>query len=266
MDTVTVRDFSMAIEKQGQGDPALVFVHGFPLDHSMWKYQLEEFSADHLCVAPDLHGFGKSSRAFSKLTMEHMADDLEAMLEPAGILGKFVLVALSMGGYVALEFARKYADSLAGLILCDTRAGADTPAAAAGRQEMAERVEKEGVLPVVEAMFPKLIEQQWKKNNPSDAEHLWHMMMSSHPETVAAALRGMAERTDHTATLAQINVPTLVIVGDNDAITPPAESQAMAGALPQAELVEIAGAGHMAPLEKPADVNKAMRAFLQKLA
>ncbi len=265
MDTLKVRDFSMALERQGSGSPSLVFVHGFPLDHSMWKYQLEEFSTNHEVIAPDLHGFGKSSRAFSKLTMEDMADDLAAMLEAAELNEKIVLVALSMGGYVALEFARKYLDKLQGLILCDTRAGADTAEAAKGRHEMAERVEKEGVLPLVEAMFPKLIEQQWKKNNPSDAEHLWHIMMGSHPETVAAALRGMAERSDHTATLAEIDVPTLVIVGEHDVITPPSESDAMAKALPNAKLVKVAGAGHMAPLEKPAEVNAAIREFVNKL-
>ncbi|MDA7979650.1 MAG: alpha/beta hydrolase [Pirellulales bacterium] len=266
METVTVRDFTMAIQRQGQGTPALVLVHGFPLDHTMWKYQLAEFSQRHLVVAPDLHGFGKSSRTGGKLTMEHMADDLEAMLGAAGLEGKIVLIALSMGGYVALEFARKYADRLQGLVLCDTRAGADPPEAAEGRIAMAERVEKEGVLPVVEAMFPKLIEQSWKKDNPTDAELLWHMMMSAHPETVAAALRGMAERTDHKQTLAEINVPALVIVGEHDAITPPAESQSMAKSLPQATLVEIAGAGHMAPLEKPVEVNNALQEFLTQLS
>lgn len=265
METVQVNELAMAVERSGKGAPALLFVHGFPLDHSMWKYQVAEFSADHEVLAPDLRGFGKSGRAEGKLTMEHFADDLSHMLDAAGVKGKIVLVGLSMGGYVALEFAHKYRDKLKGLILADTRAGADTPEAAEGRRTMAGRVEKEGVVPVVEGMFPKLLGPDSKKNNPADAEHLWQGMMACHPESVAAALRGMAERKDHRENLAAIQVRTLVIVGEHDAITPPAESQAMAKAIPNAELVEIPAAGHMAPLEQPVPVNKAIRAFLKKL-
>jgi pimeloyl-ACP methyl ester carboxylesterase len=176
-----------------------------------------------------------------------------------------VFCGLSMGGYVAWQFWRRHGSRLSGLMLCDTRAVSDTPEAAAARREMADRVLREGPGPLVAQMMPKLFAPCTVQDQPEVVEALRRVMMQTDPRGIAAAARGMAERPDMLLQLSQINCPALVIVGELDVISTPEEMRAIAGAIPHARLVEIAGCGHMTPLERPAEVNAAMRAFLGDL-
>lgn len=249
---------------RGSGAP-LLLVHGFPLDHTMWAGQIAELSNSVRVIAPDLRGFGSSPTRGEKATMVQFADDLAALLDHLAIREPVVLCGLSMGGYIAFQFWRKYADRLRGLILCDTRAAADTPEAAAGRHAMAERVLREGPGPLVDAMLPKLFAESTRQQRPEIVEGLRRVMMANDPRGIAAAARGLAERPDMTAVLAEIRCPTLVVVGQSDAISPPGEMRGIASAIPGADFVEISAAGHMSPLENPAEFNAAALKFFQRV-
>ncbi len=244
---------------------AVLLVHGFPLDHSMWQAQIDDLAADCRVIAPDLRGFGRSGVTEGTVRMEQFADDLAALLDALGVTDPIVLCGLSMGGYIAFQFWRRHAARLRGLVLCDTRAVADTPAAADGRREMAARVLREGPSPLVESMLPRLFVPATLRERPDLVERIRGVMMGHDPRGLAAALLGMAERPDVTRWLGSITCPTLVLVGGEDVISPPTEMRGLAQAIPGAPLVEIAGCGHMSPVERPAEVTAAMREFFAAL-
>lgn len=262
MKSIAVNGTEIHYADRGTGMP-LLLVHGFPLDHSMW----DDANLDETVVriiAPDLPGFGLSPPRGETATMEQYADDLAGLLDALAI-DKAVLCGLSMGGYIALQFQRKYRERLKALILCDTRAAADTPEAARARGVMVERVLREGADPIIETMLPKLLAEKTKRENPQLIERLQRMVAGTDRRGIAAALRGMAARPDMTAVLPGISCPTLIIVGGEDGITPPIEMRSMAEAIPNAKYVEIAGAGHLAPLEAPAAVSLAIGDFLRSI-
>ena len=254
-------EISLNVAERGQGTP-LVLVHGFPLDHTMWQGQLDALAGKFRVLAPDLRGFGKSSVTPGTASMAQFADDLAEMLDKLAIPEPVVLCGLSMGGYVAWQFALRHRQRLAKLILCDTRAIADSSEAAAGRLKTAEQVLQEGSKVVADGMLPKLFAPQTQQHQPAIVEATKQVMLHTAPEGIAAALRGMAERPDVTSRLSEIDVPTLVICGEHDAIVKPTEMREIAAKLPQAKYVEIKDAGHMAPLEQPAAANAAIQAFL----
>lgn len=252
----------MRVEVSGAGPPIL-FVHGFPLDHTMWHAQAAAFSPTHRVILPDLRGFGASETVSGTLSMDRFADDLHALLEALSIVEPVTLCGLSMGGYIAWRFVDKYPARLRSLILCDTRAAADTPANAHNRLAMAERILNVGPEPAT-AMLPNLISTRTARQRPEILETLRETILSTSPEGIAAALRGMANRPDSTDLLPRIAVPTLLLVGADDRITPPDEMRQIAEAIPDAEFAEIPESGHMAPLENPTAVNAAIRRFLDQ--
>lgn len=251
----------MALVDQGAGAP-LVLVHGFPLDHSMWSEQIAVLCGRCRVLAPDLRGFGRSAVTDGKVTMEQFADDLAATLDALEVTEPITLCGLSMGGYVVFEFWRKYGDRLAGVILCDTRAAADTPEAAAVRRETAERVLREGPAPLVETMVPKLLAESTRNGRPEVVEAIRRMILETDPRGIAAASLGMAERIDFTGELDKITIPTLVLAGELDVISTPEEMVGICRAIPHGRFVEIPGAGHMTPMENPAEVNEVIVEFL----
>jgi esterase/lipase len=174
----------------------------------------------------------------------------------------FVLAGLSMGGYVALAYAKKYPTDLRGLVLIDTKAEADTAEGKQGRAKMIDLVRKDGSKAVADQMMPKMLAKDAAEQRPQTAQTLRRMMEACPPKTIEHALAAMRDRPDRSGELSQIKVPTLVIVGESDAITPPAAAEAMVNKVPGAQLVVIKGAGHMSPMEQPEQVNRALRAFL----
>ena len=282
MKSLRVNGTELKYVDRGTGLP-LVLVHGFPLDHTMWAGQLDGLSRppDELLlgeaflpteripplriIAPDLRGLGRSPAGDEKVTMEQFADDLAGLLDGLAIEEPAVVCGLSMGGYVAFQFWRRHAARLRGLILCDTRATADAPEVAVARLDMAERVLREGPSPLVEGMLPRLFAKITRQNHPERVEALRNVMMAGDRHGISAAALGMAERPDMTASLGKITCPTLVLVGQHDAISPPTEMLGIAEAIPGARFVEIPAVGHMAPLENPAEVNAAMLKFLATL-
>lgn len=259
--TIDVKGVRFQVVDQGIG-PTILFVHGFPLDHSMWVEQIAEFSKNYRVIVPDLRGFGGTDGALYSVSMEQFADDLADLLDALQVEGKVMFCGLSMGGYIAWQFALRHSDRLERLIQCDTRAAADTPEVAANRLKMADIALREGPEPVAWAMMPKLFAAQTVEKQPQIVEGVRKVVMASTPVAIAAGYRGMAVRPDVTSLLPSIRVPTLVIVGEHDAITPATEMKSVAESLPNAKYVLVKDAGHMAPLEKPREVNVAIHEFL----
>jgi len=261
MTRYAVGSIALNVVVAGSGPP-LVLVHGFPLDHRMWQAQIEALADEHLVIAPDLRGFGASDVTPGTVTMQQMADDLAALLDVLAVGQPVTLAGLSMGGYVAWQFALRHRPRLARLILCDTRAQADTPEAAAGRLALADRVVAEGAAVVAETLLPRLFAPSTYTQRPALVAATREVILRTNPEGIAAALRGMAQRPDVRPQLREIEVPALVLGGEEDAISPPEEMQQIAQALPRGMWVPIPQAGHMAPCEQPQQVNQAIRQFL----
>ena len=264
--TQNVNGINMAYDERGPGggDVPAVLLHGFPLDATMWEAQAQALGdAGYRVIAPDLPGFGRS-RSDAPFTMDSQADAVHALLDSIGAL-PCVLVALSMGGYIALAYAKKYPADLRGLVLVDTKAEADTAEGKAGRQKMIDLVRKEGSKAVADQMMPKMLAKDAAAQRPQQAQALRRIMEACPPKTIENALAAMRDRPDRTGELATIKVPTLVIVGESDQITPPDVAETMAKKIPGAQLVKIRGAGHMSPMEQPEQVNQAIQVFLDGL-
>lgn len=261
-----VGQYTIAYVDQGQGLP-LLFVHGFPLDHSMWEYQIRSLADSCRVLAPDLPGFGASSPLSAEvMRMEDFADCLAEFLTAVGVTGPVVFCGLSMGGYIAWQFWRRHAGRLRALILCDTRAAPDTPEAAEQRRVNAARVLSEGPDFFVDMMIPRLFAPGRVTENAPIVTKIRQVMRQTSRETIAAALRGMAERPDARPWLGEIRLPTLVLVGQEDALSTPAEMEAIAQAIPGSRFVVIPDAGHLAPVENPEATNAAIRQFIHDLA
>jgi 3-oxoadipate enol-lactonase len=261
MKTVRVNDLEMAVVEEGSGLP-LLLVHGFPLDHTMWKYQIDAFSQHCRVIAPDLRGFGRTPVGDARSTMEQMADDLHALLDALGVQEPVLFCGLSMGGYVGWQFARKYESRLKALVACDTRVIADSAEQAASRRELAERVLREGPAPVAESMIPKLFSSETQSRRPDLVQATREVILRTSPEGVAAALRGLAERPDMTEFVTKLEVSALVIVGEHDAISSSEEMEGIAESMPNAAWVVVPNAGHLSPLENPEVFNQALAQYI----
>jgi 3-oxoadipate enol-lactonase len=252
------------VADEGAGAPVLL-VHGFPMNHTMWESQLAQLTEQWHVIAPDLRGFGQSGVTPGTVTIAQHADDLAALLDALAVTEPVVLVGLSMGGYIAFQFYQSHRNRLRGLVLCDTRAVADTSEAAAARRETAQRVEREGPQVLAETMVPKMLSPATFQTRPDIVNYLERMIRGGNPAGLAASARGLAERPDFTPLLPRIDCATLIIVGKDDAISTPQEMAGVARAIPGAKLVEIEAAGHVSPMERGGEVNGAILDFLQRL-
>jgi pimeloyl-ACP methyl ester carboxylesterase len=239
----------------GEG-PAILWIHGFPFASSIFESQLAIRGVRH--VMPDLPGFGQSRPSGGALSIDDYARLMLDLLDHRGI-DRAVFAGLSMGGYICLAAARLAPERLRGLILIDTRETADTEEARKGRYESIEKVKKEGVAPIVASMLSKMV----TRAAPREVrDRVREIMTSTSPEGAIAALTAMAGRPDSTATLPLIRVPTLILVGEDDTITPPSDAERMTAAIAGARLVRIAGAAHASVFEKPVEANRAVASFV----
>ncbi|MFN0199597.1 MAG: alpha/beta fold hydrolase [Planctomycetaceae bacterium] len=261
MKTIQAAGTTFAVHDKGTG-PAILFVHGFPLDHTMWDAQIESLERTHRVIAPDLRGFGKNAAADGTLTMEQFADDLAAILNALSVTGPVTYCGLSMGGYIAWQFVRRHRRRLGSLILCDTLARADAPEAAEQRLKTAETVLAQGAEVMAKAMPMKLFADSTLQHKPAIVERIKQTIRNTAPTSIAAALRGMSARSDSTELLSEIDVPTLVICGAEDKITTADEMRKLATAIDESEYAEVKNAGHMSPMEQPEAVSAAIRQFL----
>ncbi|MFG2695557.1 alpha/beta fold hydrolase [Kitasatospora sp. NPDC048407] len=254
------------VRANGTGTP-LVLLHAFPLSARMWEGQLERVPGpagdDAWVVAPDQRGFGTAPLGEEPPSLDTAADDLVHLLDELGI-DQAVLGGLSMGGYVAMAFARRHPERLAGLILADTKATPDTDAARANRERIATTVLERGSVDL-------LNEENTAENllapgtDPELTDAVRQMIAEADPAAIAWAQRAMAARPDSLEVLAALEVPAAVIVGELDTVTPLAEARMMADALHDAELTVIPAVGHLSSLEAPETFNAAVRSFLKRL-
>lgn len=261
----SVDNLELACHTAGEGTP-LLLIHGFPFDHQMWAPQIEALAEVCQVIAPDLRGYGGSTSADRDATdgvdMATYADDLVAILAGLQINEPVILCGFSMGGYILWQLALRYPERVKALILCDTRAVADSEQASAGRLKMAESIGETGVEPVVEGLTPKLLAAETLSQRPEMVEQVQTMIRQASPAAIAASQRGMARRDDVQDKLASFDWPSLVLVGTEDAISPADEMRGIAEALPNGQFYEVPGAGHMTVLENPKAVNEAIKKFV----
>lgn len=256
---------TLAFDDHGRGR-AIVLLHAFPLDHTLWKDQRDALSPRYRVICPDLPGHGRSPLLSSPTTVDGMADAILELLDTLAMTERVVLGGISMGGYVALSLAVRYPERLCGLMLFDTKSATDVPAAAVLREKNARMIETTGKTDdFIDGMLPKLLADATRQRNPDLIARLSKIMRETSPEVVSTTLRALASRPDRTDELAKIRVPTLITVGEHDAISPPAEMKAMAERIPHALFKIIPGSGHLPPIENPAAVNDAIGAFLSSL-
>jgi 3-oxoadipate enol-lactonase len=256
-------EVTLNYSEAGQGTP-VVLLHGFPLSAAIWHDQWKSLSDDFRVITPNLRGHGQSPAPSGVYEMEVLAGDVLALLDRLAIQ-KAVIMGHSMEGYVALAGWRLAPERFLALGLVASQAGADTEEGRQGRYKMAEKVEAEGSKVIADAMLPKLFAPNLPTDAPISAQ-VRRLILNTSPAGIIGALKGMAVRPDSTLLLPGINIPALVLAGDQDQIIPAGKAQAMAAALPRATLATINNAGHMPMLEKPEATTNAIRAFLRRIA
>jgi pimeloyl-ACP methyl ester carboxylesterase len=243
--------------------PLVTLVHGFPFSRALWKGQLPALKKKFRVLSYDLRGMGATTLGYTPALLEAYVDDLFGLLNWIGVR-RTALVGLSMGGYISLRAIQKAPERVWALGLCDTRAESDPEAARLGRHAGLETLRIKGVRAFVDGMLPKLLSPDTLKRRPAIVAGLRRMMLRSPEKGVANALIALAGRTDSSPHLHEIKVPTLILVGEEDAVTPPELSRSMARAIPKAKLQVLKGAGHCSNLEQPAAFNKALLSFLDR--
>lgn len=259
-----IDDFTMAYQDTCDQITVLL-IHGFPFDSAMWELQLQDLPDVARLIAPDLRGHGRSDSVPGPYSMKLFSDDIAGLLDHLGVNAPVVVCGLSMGGYIALDFYRRYPERVAGLVLAATRAAADSDEGKAARDTAVAGVRAEGTGPLIAAMMPKLLTADTMENDDEIVEFVKEIMEGASVEGVIGALQAMRDRPDSTPTLADIDVPTLIIHGAEDALIPSAEAEAMNAAIPDSRLVIVPDAGHMPNLEQPDIFNDAMIDFLEEL-
>lgn len=256
----------LGYDDTGSGTPVL-FVHGFPHDRSLWSEQCSALSTHVRCIAPDLRGFGESSTE-GPFSVEQYADDLAQLLDHLDI-SKAVVCGLSMGGYVAMAMWRRHPQLISALMLCDTKAGADNEEGRKKRNELIALAELEGSVAVAATQIAGMVGKTTREKRPDIVQRAEAMMQRAPVAGIVGALTAMRDRPDSKPTLSSVTVRTLVLVGDEDVLTPRAEAEAIVAALPaaaHARLEVVEGSGHASCMERPAAVTHVLADFLATLS
>jgi len=246
------------------GEPGalpVLFVHGFPFSGAMWDVQLRAVGCPYRAIAYDIRGLGRSEVGDGQYTMEGLVDDMVGLLDHLDI-DKTVVVGLSMGGYIALRALERDPGRFLAAVLCDTRSEADDNASRLKRATAAAAVKRDGAAAFAESFVPAVFARESLRSRPEAVKLIRDIIAATSPLAIAGHLLAMAGRTDTTASLPAIAVPTLIMVGEQDTLTPPALSQAMHKQIPGSELHLVPGAGHMSNLENPEFFNSRLLDFL----
>ena len=263
MPSITRADRTVNFTDSGGSGPAVVLLHAFPLNAKQWDGQIESLSDRFRFIAPDLQGFGGSTAPEdeSAYSMDSYADDVAAILDELG-LDKVALTGLSMGGYIAFAFLRRHRGRVSALVLADTKAEADPPEAKEKRSTQQAQVRTDGTAGLIEGLSGALLGEPTRNKKPDVVEATKKLMAENPPAGFIGALEAMKNRPDSSGELASISVPTLVIVGENDGVTPVAASEALNSGISGSKLVVIPESGHLSNLEAPEAFNGALAEFL----
>lgn len=257
-------DLDLSYSVSGAGNPtSIVLIHGFPFSREMWKPQVEFLEQSYQVITYDLRGHGKSGVGDGQYFMEYFVDDLIALLEHLKISSS-ILCGFSMGGYIALRAIERNPEKFKGLILADTKSEADSNEAKIKRSVGLRVVKSQGVAPFGEGFLKGALAPETFNAKPDLVEKLRSIICSNKPIGVCGALLALAGRSDTTAALSKISVPTLILVGEKDAITPPSASSMMKEKIPNSQLGIISGAGHLSNLENTKEFNLKLKEFLSK--
>jgi 3-oxoadipate enol-lactonase len=260
---ITSGDAEISYEVMGSGSPA-VLLHPFPVNHEFWMPASHFLVSRYQLILPDLRGHGDSTVGEGPATMQKQAIDIARILDQEEI-GRVPTVGVSIGGYTLFEFWRRYRGRVAALVLSNTKASADSPEARSTRLQAAADVLERGTEPFFESMIPKLLGKTTRDSRPDLVAGALRMMRKMSAENVAQVQRGMAERPDSVPDLKSINVPTLVVTGEEDLLTGSSEADLMRRNIAGSEMKVIRHAGHYAAWEQPAEVGKLLRQFLDQI-
>ncbi|HEY6437967.1 MAG TPA: alpha/beta hydrolase, partial [Ignavibacteriaceae bacterium] len=233
---------------------AILFIHGFPFDHTMWQTQVEELSKEYLCVTYDIRGLGESAVRDGQFTIESFVDDLESIVDELN-LDKPILCALSMGGYISLRAVERMQDKFSALILCDTKAGADDNQGKLKRAVAIKQINRGDFENFIDTFVINCFGEKFSKKNNAEFRNVIDRSKKNNPIGAKGCLLAMAGRTDTTENLPKINIPTLIICGSEDKLSPPNVMKAMSEKIPNSRFVLVEDAGHMTPMENPQRVN-----------
>lgn len=242
---------------------SIIFVHGFPYDHHMWNSQIKEFSKTHYCVSYDNRGLGESTIEDGQFTIEQFVDDLEKIIDDLK-LNRPVLCGLSMGGYVSLRAMERVQNKFSGLILCDTKSEADDNQGKLNRAAAIQQINSGKYDEFIETFVRNCFGDKFVNENNNKYREVVNRSKKNTPLGVKGCLLAMAGRTETTEDLSKINIPTLVICGSEDKLSPPNAMKPMAEKILNSKFVLIEEAGHMTPIEKPDEVNSAIKNFLSQ--
>jgi 3-oxoadipate enol-lactonase len=259
---VHVENARIAYDDIGYGAP-VVFLHAFPLDRTMWAPQTSALASEWRCITIDTRGFGDSTAA-GPFGVDRYADDVLAVLEAAGV-ERATIVGLSMGGYVAFALWRRAPERVRALVLADTRPGADAADTRERRRELIALAREKGVAAVVDRQIVGLLGKTTRDAHGEIETAVRAIGTRATVEGIVGSLEALLARPDSTATLGTISVPTLVVVGDEDVLTPPKEARTMHRAIPRSRLEVIAQAGHLSNMERPAAFNGVLSEFLRSI-
>jgi 3-oxoadipate enol-lactonase len=255
-----VHGVNLAVEVHGEG-PALLFIHGYPLDRTIWGDQISALEGFRR-IAPDLRGMGQSDAPDLGYSMAIYAADLAALLDALGV-DEAILCGHSMGGYIAFEFLRTWRARVRGLILVDTRADADSPESRRARDGAAATARERGAGAIADSMLPKMLAPATLTDRPDVAKQVRGLMAATPVAGMVGALAAMRDRAGSESLLPLLGqIPTLVVVGQADGLTPPDQARAMAELIPGSRLAIIPGAGHLPSVEQPGATTEILREFL----
>jgi 3-oxoadipate enol-lactonase len=253
----------IAFSDVGTG-PAILFLHGFPHNRSIWAPQLQALAGQARCIAPDLRGFGETPPAPPPYSIDQYADDIAQLLD-ALRLGPVAIAGLSMGGTIAFALWRRHRHLVRALLLVSARAGQDTPEVAALRRTLAIRARANGVATTVEGMAGIQLGRHTRERNPALVESVARMMAATPLDGFLGAIDAMLGREDSTPTLATIDVPAMIVAGGDDELLPASEVQRLHAAIPGSRLEVLADAGHLCNMERPAAFTHVTSDFLSTL-
>lgn len=260
MQKVVSEDAEIFYDVGGAGSP-VVLLHPFPVNHEFWLPVAKHLASRYRLIMPDLRGHGESGLGDGPATMQKHALDVTRVMSDAGV-DRAPIVGVSIGGYTIFEFWRRFRDRISALVLCNTKAPAETAESRATRLKAAAEVLQHGTEQFFEGMLQKVLAETTRHSRPDLVDGALRMMRKMSADDVAGVQRGMAERLDSIATLKTITVPTLIITGDEDNMTGVPEAELMKQNIAGSQMKVIAKAGHYSPWEQPGEVSKLLRQFL----
>jgi 3-oxoadipate enol-lactonase len=261
---VAVNGFKLSYDDVGDGNLPIIFLHGFPFDKTMWQGQLDYLKDSYRLIACDIRGFGKSADESSPLRIDLFADDLVAFMDTLNI-DKAIICGLSMGGFIALNAHQRFPARFAGLVLCDTQCIADTPEVKEKRYKTIEEIERNGATEFNEGFIKNVFHKESLVNKRELVEQVSQVVFSNSQQIIQHGLVALAERTETCTTLGAVSVPTLILCGREDAVTPLIQSEYLHQHIKWSVLTIIDNAGHVSNLEQPLEFNTSLRDFLSTI-